>query len=82
LEYKDICAVVRHGTFSVGENDPIKGLNTACDIQEYCHDAAMTFLDNPWLRLFPVDFLVRSLGRASRLPLGDKMVNALLRPPK
>jgi ribulose-5-phosphate 4-epimerase/fuculose-1-phosphate aldolase len=53
---KDICAVVRHGTFSVGEKDPVKALNMACDLQEYYHDAARTFLDNPWLRLLPMDF--------------------------
>jgi ribulose-5-phosphate 4-epimerase/fuculose-1-phosphate aldolase len=40
LTNKDICAVVRHGSFSVGEKDPIKGLNMACDLQEYYHDAA------------------------------------------
>lgn len=82
LTEKDICAVVRHGTFSVGEQDPIKALNQACDFQEYYHDAARTFLDNPWLRLLPVDFLLKSLGRASKLPLGAKFVNAFLRPPK
>ena len=82
LTDKDICAVVRHGTFSVGEKDPVKALNTACDLQEYYHDAARTFLDNPWLRLLPMDFMVKNLGRVSRLPFGDKMVNAFLRPPK
>jgi ribulose-5-phosphate 4-epimerase/fuculose-1-phosphate aldolase len=82
LAEKDICAVVRHGTFSVGEQDPIKALNQACDFQEYYHDAAKIFLDNPWLRMLPVDFLMKSLGRASRLPLGAKFVNAFLRPPK
>lgn len=82
LSDKDICAVVRHGTFSVGEKDSVKALNMACDLQEYYHDAARTFLDNPWLRLLPMDFMVKNLGRVSRLPLGDKMVNAFLRPPK
>jgi rhamnulose-1-phosphate aldolase len=82
LTNKDICAVVRHGTFSVGEKDPIHGLNKACDLQEYYHDAARTFLDNPWLRLLPIDLMVKNLGLFSRLPLGDKMVNAVLRPPK
>jgi ribulose-5-phosphate 4-epimerase/fuculose-1-phosphate aldolase len=79
LSAKNICAVVRHGTFSIGEGDPIKALNMACDLQEYYHDAARIFLDNPWLRLLPMDFMVK---RVSRLPLGDKMVNAFLRPPK
>ena len=82
LTDKDICAVVRHGTFSVGEKDPVKALNKACDLQEYYHDAARTFLDNPWLRLLPMDLMVKNLGKVSRLPLGDKIVNALLRPPK
>ena len=82
LVKKDICAVVRHGTFSVGENDTIKAVNMACDLQEYYHDAARTFLDNPWLRLLPMDLMVKNLGRISRIPLGDKMVNAFLRPPK
>jgi ribulose-5-phosphate 4-epimerase/fuculose-1-phosphate aldolase len=82
LSNKDICAIVRHGTFSVGDGDPIKALNMACDLQEYYHDAARTFLDNPWLRLLPVDLMVKNLGRFSRLPLGDKFVSALLRPPK
>ena len=82
LEAKDICAVVRHGTFSAGEGKSIDGLNRACDLQEYYHDAARTFLDNPWLRLLPFDFMIKNLGRVSRLPLGDKMVNAFLRPPK
>jgi ribulose-5-phosphate 4-epimerase/fuculose-1-phosphate aldolase len=82
LADKVICAVVRHGTFSLGEQDPISGLNTACDLQEYYHDAARTFLDNPWLRLMPVDFLLKNLGRVSRLPFGSKMVDAFLRPPK
>jgi ribulose-5-phosphate 4-epimerase/fuculose-1-phosphate aldolase len=79
---KDICAVVRHGTFSIGDTNPIQALNMACDLQEYYHDAARTFLDNPWLRLFPVDLMFKNLRRISRLPLGDKMVNAFLRPPK
>ena len=82
LSEKDMCAVVRHGTFSIGEQDPVEALNRACDVQEYYHDAARIFLDNPWLRMLPVDFLVKSLGRASRLPLGSKFVNAFLRPPK
>jgi len=82
LTIKDICAVVRHGTFSVAEKDPINALNMACDLQEYYHDAARTFLDNPWLRLMPRDFMLKGLGRVARLPLGDKMVNAFLRPPK
>lgn len=82
LENKNICAVVRHGTFSVGEDDPVKGLNFACDLQEYYHDAARTFLDNPWLRLLPFDFVLKNLDRVSRLPLGAKMVNAFLRSPK
>ena len=82
LSEKNICAVVRHGTFSVGVKHPIEALNMACDYQEYYHDAARIFLDNPWLRLIPVDLLIKSLGRVSRLPLGDKMVNAFLRPPK
>ena len=82
LESKDICAVVRHGTFSAGEGNSIDGLNRACDLQEYYHDAARTFLNNPWLRLLPFDFMIKNLGRVSRLPLGDKMVNAFLRPPK
>ncbi len=82
LNEKNICAVVRHGTFSVGENDSIRALNLACDLQEYYHDAARTFLDNPWLRLLPVDFMLKNLGRISRLPLGDKVVGAFLRPPK
>jgi ribulose-5-phosphate 4-epimerase/fuculose-1-phosphate aldolase len=79
---KDICAVVRHGTFSIGDTSPIQALNMACDLQEYYHDAARTFLDNPWLRLFPVDIMFKNLRRISRLPLGDKMVNAFLRSPK
>ncbi len=79
---KEICAVVRHGTFSAGEGNPIDGLNLACDLQEYYHDAARTFLDNPWLRLLPFDFMIKNLDRVSRLPLGDKMINAFLRPPK
>ena len=82
LESRDICAVVRHGTFSAGKGDAIDGLNRACDLQEYYHDAARTFLDNPWLRLLPFDFMIKNLGRVSRLPLGDKMVNAFLRSPK
>jgi ribulose-5-phosphate 4-epimerase/fuculose-1-phosphate aldolase len=82
LSDKDICAVFRHGTFSVGEQDPVKALNMACDLQEYYHDAARTFLDNPWLRLLPLDFMMKNLERVSRLPLGDKMVAAFLRPPK
>jgi len=82
LSDKDICAVFRHGTFSVGEQDPINALNMACDLQEYYHDAARTFLDNPWLRLLPLDFMMKNLERVSRLPLGDKMVAAFLRPPK
>ena len=82
LTTKDICAVVRHGTFSVANENPIKALNMACDLQEYYHDAARTFLDNPWLRLLPMDLMVKNLGRVSRLPLGDKMVNAFLRPPR
>ena len=82
LADKDICAVVRHGTFSVGDKDSINGLNKACDLQEYYHDAARTFLDNPWLRLLPIDLVVKNLALFSRLPLGDKMVNAFLRPPK
>jgi rhamnulose-1-phosphate aldolase len=82
LENKDICAVVRHGTFSAGEGNSIDALNRACDQQEYYHDAARIFLDNPWLRLLPFDFMIKNLGRVSRLPLGDKMVNAFLRPPK
>ena len=82
LNEKNICAVVRHGTFSVGEKEPIRALNLACDLQEYYHDAARTFLDNPWLRLLPVDFMLKNLGRISRLPLGDKVVGAFLRPPK
>ncbi|MCG6917380.1 MAG: class II aldolase/adducin family protein, partial [Deltaproteobacteria bacterium] len=82
LENKDICAVIRHGTFSAGEGNSIDGLNRACDLQEYYHDAARIFLDNPWLRLLPFDFMIKNLGRVSRLPLGDKMVNAFLRPPK
>ena len=82
LANKDICAVVRHGTFSVGGADPITGINRACDLQEYYHDAARTFLDNPWLRLLPIDLMVKNLGLVSRLPLGDKMVRAFLRPPK
>ena len=82
LTDKDICAVVRHGTFSVGGNDPTKALNKACDLQEYYHDAARTFLDNPWLRLLPMDLMVKNLWRIARLPLGDRMVNAFLRPPK
>jgi ribulose-5-phosphate 4-epimerase/fuculose-1-phosphate aldolase len=79
---KEICAVFRHGTFSLGEQDPIEALNKACDLQEYYHDAARTFLDNPWLRLLPMDFMMKNLERVSRLPLGDKMVAAFLRPPK
>jgi len=82
LAHKDICAVVRHGTFSVGEKDPVHALNRACDLQEYYHDAARIFLDNPWLRLLPMDLMVKNLGVVSRLPLANKMVNALLRPPK
>ena len=82
LESRDICAVVRHGTFSAGEGDAIDGLNRACDLQEYYHDAARIFLDNPWLRLLPFDFMIKNLGRVSRLPLGDKMVKAFLRSPK
>jgi ribulose-5-phosphate 4-epimerase/fuculose-1-phosphate aldolase len=82
LESKDICAVVRHGTFSAGEGNSIDGLNRACDLQEYYHDAARTFLDNPWLRLLPFDFMVKNLKRVSRLPLGDRLVNGFLRPPK
>jgi ribulose-5-phosphate 4-epimerase/fuculose-1-phosphate aldolase len=82
LQSRDICAVVRHGTFSVGEGSSIAGLNRACDLQEYYHDAARTFLDNPWLRLLPFDFMIRNLGKVSRLPLGDKLVNAFLRPPR
>lgn len=79
---KDICAVVRHGTFSVGNSDPTEALNKACDLQEYYHDAARTFLDNPWLRLLPLDLVIKNLSRISRLPLGERMVSALLRPPK
>lgn len=82
LSVKDICAVVRHGTFSVGEGDALKALNLACDLQEYYHDAARTFLDNPWLRLLPIDFMLKNLDRVSRLPLGERMVSAFLRPPK
>ena len=82
LDNRDICAVFRHGTFSVGEQDPIEALNLACDLQEYYHDAARTFLDNPWLRLLPMDFMMKNLERVSRLPFGDKMVAAFLRPPK
>ena len=82
LAEHDICAVVRHGTFSVGEGPMVKALNLACDLQEYYHDAARTFLDNPWLRLLPIEFIVRNLDRVSRLPLGDRMVNAFLRPPR
>lgn len=82
LAKKDICAVVRHGTFSVGEGDPIKALNRACDLQEYYHDACRTFLDNPWLRLVPVEFMLENVERVSRLPFGDKLVSAFLRPPK
>jgi hypothetical protein len=74
--------VVRHGTFSVAENDPINDLNIKCDLQEYYHDAARIFLDNPWLRLMPLDFVLKGFGRVARLPLGDKMVNAFLRPPR
>lgn len=73
--------MVRHGTFSVGHGDPLSGLNLACDVQEYYHDAARTFLDNPWLRLLPMDFILKGLGRVSRLPLGEKLANAFLRPP-
>ena len=82
LDQKDICAVFRHGTFSVGEQDPIEALNMACDLQEYYHDAARTFLDNPWLRLLPLDFMMKNQERVSRLPLGERMVAAFLRPPK
>ena len=82
LESKDICAVFRHGTFSAGEGNSTDALNRACDLQEYYHDAARTFLDNPWLRLLPLDFMIKNLGIVSRLPLGDKMVKAFLRPPK
>ncbi|MFP3871106.1 MAG: class II aldolase/adducin family protein [Syntrophobacteria bacterium] len=82
LAEKDICAVVRHGTFSIGTGNPIKALNMACDLQEYYHDAARIFLDNPWLRLLPVDFVIKNLGRFSRLPLGERMIKAFIRPPK
>ena len=82
LTTKDICAVVRHGTFSVANSDPIRSLNIACDLQEYYHDAARTFLDNPWLRLLPMDLMVKNFARLSRLPFGDKMINAFLRPPR
>jgi ribulose-5-phosphate 4-epimerase/fuculose-1-phosphate aldolase len=82
LQSRDICAVVRHGTFSAGEGNSIDGLNRACDLQEYYHDAARTFLDNPWLRLLPFDFMIKNLGKVSRLPLGDKVVKAFLRPMK
>jgi rhamnulose-1-phosphate aldolase len=82
LEEKDICAVIRHGTFAVGEGRPVAALNAACDLQEYYHDAARTFLDNPWLRLLPIDSIVRNLGRVARFPLGDRVVNAFLRSPR
>ncbi len=77
----DICAVVRHGTFSVGEGPVVDALNWACDLQEYYHEAR-TFLDNPWLRLLPLDTLVKNLDRVARLPLGERLVNAFLRPPR
>lgn len=79
---KDICVVVRHGTFAVGEGNPVAALNAACDLQEYYHAAARTFLDNPWLRSMPVEFIVSNLGRIARLPLGDRLVNAFLRSPR
>ncbi len=82
LVEKDICAVIRHGTFAVGEREPIKALNTACDLHEYYHDAARTFLDNPMLRLLPIDLIVRNLSRVARLPLGDRFINAFLRAPR
>jgi len=82
LTDKDFCAVVRHGTFSVGEKHPIEALNMACDLQEYYHDAAKTFLNSPWLRMLPIEFMMKSMERVSSVPLGKKMVNALLRPPK
>jgi ribulose-5-phosphate 4-epimerase/fuculose-1-phosphate aldolase len=82
LSNKDICAVVRHGTFSVGEKDSINALNSACDLQEYYHDAARTFLYNPWLRLLPMDIMIHNIERLRRIPFGHKMINALLRPPK
>jgi ribulose-5-phosphate 4-epimerase/fuculose-1-phosphate aldolase len=82
LSNKDICAVVRHGTFSIGEKDPINALNSACDLQEYYNNAAKTFLDNPWLRLLPMDIMMNNIKRLRRMPFGHKMVNALLRPPK
>ena len=82
LAEKEFCAVVRHGTFAVGEGQPVDALNLACDLQEYYHDAARTFLDNPWLRLLPIEFVVKNLDRVARLPLGDRMVNAFLRPPR
>jgi ribulose-5-phosphate 4-epimerase/fuculose-1-phosphate aldolase len=81
LDTKDICAVFRHGTFSVGEQEPIRALNLACDLQEYYHDAARIFLDNPWLRLLPIDFMMKNLERISRLPFGGRLVAAFLRPP-
>lgn len=82
LAEKDICAVVRHGTFSVGAKDPIAGLNYACDLQEYYHDASRIFLDNPWLRLLPFDFMLKNVELVSRLPFAERMINAFLRPPR
>lgn len=32
LENKGICAVVRHGTFSVGQDDQVNGLSFSCDL--------------------------------------------------
>jgi ribulose-5-phosphate 4-epimerase/fuculose-1-phosphate aldolase len=80
LMKSNICAVARHGTFSVGEGDAVQALNGACDIQEYYHDAAMTFLANPWLRLLPFDFFVKNLMRLSHIRLGAPIVNRILRP--
>jgi rhamnulose-1-phosphate aldolase len=82
LTNRDICAVVRHGTFSVSTLEPIEAINMACDFQEYYDQAARTFLDNPWVRLLPMDFMIKNLGRVTRLPLGGKLVDAFLRPPK
>lgn len=82
LSDRDICAVIRHGTFSVGENSPLKALNQACDLIEYYHDAARTFIDNPWFKMLPMDLLMKNLEGVSRLPLGDRMVDKFLGNPK
>ncbi len=81
VQHEQLKVFAPNGIGLIDAHEPIKALNSACDLQEYYYDAARTFLDNPLLRLLPIDLIVRNLGRVARLPLGDRLVSALLRAP-